>query len=300
MSAFSSPLPAPDLGSFVRSPACVRPPVAEARRIVVKLGTRVLSEDDGSVAVGRLSNLLATVAALRQNGREVLIVMSGSVSLGRTVLGVPKVPRDGAMRQACAAVGQARMTDLYRRIFHGLGVLSAQVLVAQGDFEDHLRRHRLVQALEALLDRGVVPVLNENDAVAREGLGPSRQVAFDDNDRLAAVVAASTKADLLALLTDVEGVFDRDPRHDPSARPLARVDAASPPVEAGGPGTASGRGGMRSKLAAAEIARRAGCHVVIASGCSAGTFSHLVAGESRGTWFLPHASSVAVRQGGCA
>ncbi len=300
MSALPYALPASDSGSSNLSPACVRPPVAEARRIVVKLGTRVLSEDDGSVAVGRLSSLLATVAALLQNGRQVVMIMSGAVSLGRAVLGLPDVPREGAMRQACAAVGQARMTDLYRRIFDGLGVLSAQVLVVQGDFDDRARRSRLQQALEALINRGVVPVLNENDAVAREGIGRSRPVTFDDNDRLAALVAASTQADLLALLTDVEGVYERDPRDHPDARPLTRVDTAALSVEAGGPGTAESRGGMRSKLAAAEIARGAGCHVVIASGRSAGTFSHLVAGEDRGTWLLPRIPAVDCQPGGTA
>lgn len=279
--------------------APARPSVAQARRIVLKLGTRVLTHDDGRVALARLFAVVEAAAALVRAGREVLIVSSGAVGLGRDALGLAETPVDLAERQACAAVGQTRLMGLYHEGFARLGLVCGQVLLTQGDFDDRVRYLNLRTTLQTLLRRGVVPVINENDAVATEELalveGEGRPV-FGDNDALSALVATKLGADLLVLLTDVEGLYDSDPRADPSARLLARVDDADEALErAGGPGSAASRGGMRSKVEAAAIAQKAGCHAVIASGRRAGALDAVLAGEEVGTWF-PRGEGLPARQ----
>lgn len=266
-----------------------RPEVANARRLVVKLGTRVLVDDDGTLARVRLSTLVSTVAALGHAGREVTLVSSGAVGIGQVLLGLDRPSKDPSLRQACAAAGQTRLMDLFQRCFASNDRLCGQVLVNQGDFDDRARALRLRGALDALLARGVVPVVNENDAVACETLRATDGLdhpVFADNDRLAALVAGVLSADLLVLLTDVDGLFERDPRVDPAARVLERVDHddALPVIDAR-PGSAIGRGGMASKVEAASIARLGGCPTVIANGRNASALSHVVAGNAVGTWF---------------
>lgn len=273
--------------------------MANARRVVLKLGTRVLTHDAGRVALARLFAVVEAAAALVHGGREVLIVSSGAVGLGRDALGLTETPVDLAERQACAAVGQTRLMGLYHEGFARLGLVCGQVLLTQGDFDDRLRYLNLRTTLETLLRRGVVPVINENDAVATDELvllqGEGRPV-FGDNDKLSALVATKLGAELLVLLTDVEGVYDADPRDDPAARLLSRVDDADEVLAAaGGPGSAASRGGMRSKVLAASIAQKAGCHAVIASGRRQGALDAVVAGEEAGTWF-PRGGGLPARQ----
>lgn len=273
--------------------------MASARRVVLKLGTRVLTHDSGRVALARLFSVVEAAAALVQRGREVLIVSSGAVGLGRDALGLTETPVDLAERQACAAVGQTRLMGLYHEGFARLGLVCGQVLLTQGDFDDRLRYLNLRTTLQTLLRRGVVPVINENDAVATEELalleGEGRPV-FGDNDRLSALVATKLGAELLVLLTDVEGVYDSDPRTDPAARLLTRVDDADEALaRAGGPGSAASRGGMRSKVEAASIAQKAGCHAVIASGRRPGALDSVLAGEETGSWF-PRGEGLPSRQ----
>lgn len=269
--------------------AVARHQIADANRIVVKLGTRVLTHDDGRIALSRLYGVVEAAAELQDRGREVLIASSGAVGLGREALGFEVTPDDLDERQACAAVGQGRLMGLYDAGFGRLGRICGQVLLTQGDFDDRVRYLNLRATLEALLRQGVVPVINENDAVSTEELalasGERRRV-FGDNDRLSALVASELDADLLILLTDVDGVFDRDPRADSEARLLTRVDDPETllPV-AGGSVSGAGRGGMRSKVEAASVATRAGCHVVIASGRQPGALLAVLDGDEIGTWF---------------
>lgn len=258
-----------------------RPAVAAARRVVLKLGTRVLTHDDGTLALARLFAVVEAAAGLVRAGREVLIVSSGAVGLGMDALGLTGAT-ELADRQACAAVGQTRLMELYNDGFSRLGRTCGQVLLTQSDFDDRLRYLNLRSTLEALLQHSAVPIINENDAVATDelafrGTGP----VFGDNDRLSALVASKLDADLLVLLTDVAGVYDRDPRKHPDARLVERVEG----VEIGGSSSGAGRGGMRSKVEAAKIAARAGCHAVIASGRTPGALESVLAGDATGTWF---------------
>jgi len=270
-----------------------RPEVAAARRIVVKLGTRVVTGTDGGVATERLAEIVAEVAAARGAGRQVLLVSSGAVGLGRRALGLAEPPERLALRQASAAVGQGRLMALYDEVFARHGVVCAQVLLTRADLNDRRRYLNLRRALEELLERGVVPVINENDVVSTEelelvhglGHGGGARPTFGDNDGLSAVVATKLGADLLVLLTDVAGVFDRPPG-EPGAERLARVDAGGEAVAGAGPPTSgAGRGGMRSKVEAAALAADGGCHAVIAGGTARGVLGRVLAGEEEGTWF---------------
>ena len=270
------------------TPETARPAVSGARRIVVKLGTRVLTDKEGYLASSRVGALVATAAAIRQSGREVILVSSGALALGCKILGYEVPPNRPDLRRACAAVGQTQLTSLYEHRLSLHGLVGAQVLVSESDFDDRDRNLKLRRTLDALLQRGVVPILNENDAVAAADLpsvdGTHRPV-FGENDRLAALVSSAVKADLLVLLTNVAGVFDAHPSKAPEAKLLHTIEDSSVLAACTGSGSLVSRGGMRSKVEAALIASSGGCHAVIASGTAGGAFSHLMAGEEIGTWF---------------
>ncbi len=280
--------------------AAARPPVAAAKRVVIKLGTRVLTADDGHLASNRVSALVATAAAARKAGREVVLVSSGALGLGCKILGYEAPPTRPERRRACAAVGQAQLMSLYEHRFGLNGLVCAQVLVGEGDFDDRTRNLHLRETLGALLHQGVVPILNENDAVVAAQV-PShageRRPVFGENDRMATLVAGALKADLLVLLTNVPGVYDADPTKNPGARLVTLVeDERDLAGCVAGSGSAVSRGGMRSKIEAARIAARSGCHAVIASGLEPGGLSHLLAGEEIGTWFPPQGALDGMRQ----
>ena len=276
---------------MVTSTERARPGVAAARRVVLKMGTRVLTHDDGRLALARLFHIVETAARLRDAGREILLVSSGAVGLGSEILGLEEIPETIELRQAAAAVGQTRLMALYQDGFAQYGLTCGQVLLTQGDFGDRKRYLNLRRTLQTLLECGVVPIINENDAVSTEELElvpprAGRRAVFGDNDRLSALVAAKLDADLLVLLTDVEGCFDKDPRHHDDARLIPRIDDSDVLAEAAGDaGSAAGRGGMRSKVEAAGLVTKGGCHAVVASGREPGVLRRVLDGEAVGTWF---------------
>ncbi|NJC33677.1 glutamate 5-kinase [Sphingomonas jejuensis] len=236
--------------------------LAGARRIVIKVGSSLLIGSDGAVAGGWLRSLAEDLAALRSEGRELILVTSGAVALGRGDVG--GVTDRLADKQAAAAIGQSRLMQAWSDTLGAHGVVGAQLLLSPDDTE---RRRRWLNAratVEALIGHGVLPIVNENDTVATE------ELRYGDNDRLAARTAQLARADLLVLLSDIDGLYSTDPRRDPAARHLPIVDALTPEVMAmaGGPNQAAGvgTGGMATKLAAAAIARSAGCATIIADG----------------------------------
>ena len=253
----AAPSPAAEIAA---SPATA---LAQARRVVVKIGSSLLI-DPVTRAVARdwLASLAQDIAALRQQGREVIVVSSGAVALGRGRLNTS--PGRLQDKQAAAAVGQTLLMHAWEEALAPHGLITAQILLTRDDTE---RRRRWLNAratVEALLAHGVVPVVNENDTVATE------EIRYGDNDRLAARAAQLARADLLILLSDVDGLYTADPRRDPEARHLPLVETLSADIlsMATGANTAAGvgTGGMATKLAAAQIARSAGCATVIASG----------------------------------
>ncbi len=284
--------------------------LADAHRIVVKLGTAVVTHQSASagveLALGRVMALVEDMARLRAAGREVVLVSSGAVGMGMRVLGLRERPRSLGLRQACAAIGQGHMIGIYTRAFAELGVTAAQVLLTQEDLGDRDRALCLRTTLMRLLELRAVPILNENDSVsvrelvefqnrqdeqigaARAGATPTPTEAeaadirrFGDNDGLSALVAVALDADLLVMLTDVAGVYDRDPRQHPDTRRLSELAGLSP-VGTGGvsPG---GTGGMASKLAAAQLASAEGTAVLIACGDEPRVLERALAGDDVGT-----------------
>jgi glutamate 5-kinase len=256
---------------------------AAARRIVLKIGSSLLIDPDrGAPARAWLDALADDVARARAEGRKIVLVSSGAVALGRSALKL-----SGALRleekQAAAAAGQALLMRAYEEAFARHAIPVAQALLTPDDTE---RRRRWLNAratLETLLGLGAIPIVNENDTVA------TQELRYGDNDRLAARVAQMISADALILLSDVDGLYSRDPRRDPNAEHLPEVRAITPEIEAmaGGAG-ALGQGGMRTKIEAAKIAFAAGCATAIMSGAAANPLTRLAQG-ARATWFAPSA-----------
>ncbi|HVP55685.1 MAG TPA: glutamate 5-kinase [Candidatus Eisenbacteria bacterium] len=265
--------------------------VAQARRIVVKVGTNVVMRDDGRLALSRLYGIAESVARLRLEGRDVLMVSSGAVGLGMERIGLTARPTELARIQACAAIGQSRLMAIYDDAFDKLGCRTAQVLLTEDDFLDPVRYGNLRSTLVALLAMGVIPVINENDTVSTAELdhptdSPERLRVFGDNDKLSALVMTHIDADLLLLLSDVDGLYTAEPSND-GAQLVSEVSAITPEVLEFAQGkNGRGRGGMSSKLEAVRIATDAGGLAVIANGRLPHVIERVCGGEVVGTLFL--------------
>jgi glutamate 5-kinase len=257
------------------------PRLSGARRVVVKVGSALLVDPaGGGLRRDWLAGLAADVAALRARGAEVLVVSSGAIALGRRVLGLPRPPLPLEQAQAAAAVGQIRLARAWEEAFEPHGFGAGQVLLTLDDTQDRRRYLNGAATLKTLLALGVVPVVNENDTVATD------EIRYGDNDRLAARVALMAQADALALLSDVDGLYTGNPRHDPAARRLPVVPEITPQIEAmAGEAGEGAKGGMITKLLAAKTATRGGCAMVIALGSVDRPLSAIEAGAPC-TWFL--------------
>ncbi|MGI9406245.1 MAG: glutamate 5-kinase [Hyphomicrobiaceae bacterium] len=270
----------------------VRPEWGAAKRIVVKIGSALLADrKTGTLNAGWLESVTDDISALVGEGRQVILVSSGAIALGRHTLGA----RDGELRleenQAAAAVGQIALARAYSERFSRHGLNAAQILLTLGDTEERRRYLNARNTLTTLLDLGVVPVVNENDTVA------TSEIRYGDNDRLAARVASMVSADAVVLLSDVDGLYSAPPDTDPDARRIDIVRGITPEIEAmaGDAGTALSRGGMVTKVEAARIANQAGTHLVIASGKDLNPLNALARGGPC-TWFLAEGDPVAARK----
>jgi glutamate 5-kinase len=274
------------------------PLFARAKRVVIKLGTSTVTGASGELSAERVEPIVAAIAKLQTGGRQVVLVSSGAVGLGRGWLGLhPSRLKDLVTKQACAAVGQSLLMEAYKRLFGAHDVRIAQVLLTEEDFSNWQRYSNLRQTMEKLLGFGVLPIVNENDTVSTaelEMLGDSpRSAAFSDNDRLAALVMSGLGADALILLTNVDGLLGADAgakqkRAGLGSRVLPLISKITPELRALASGPSqSGRGGMVTKLDAAEIAMNCGGVAVIANGSRAETLPRIFAGEPEGTVFLP-------------
>jgi glutamate 5-kinase len=253
-----------------------------ATRLVVKVGTGVLTDARKQPDLGQMEQLVGQIAELRRLGREVLLVTSGAVGAGMGALGFHKRPTELDELQACAAVGQSRLMATYEKLFGAFDLAVAQVLLTHDDLEHHERHLNARNTLVTLLRRGIVPIINENDAVS------VTELKFGDNDKLSALVASLLPADLLVILTTVDGVIENFGK--PAARTIPvveRIDAALERM-AGGTDSPTAVGGMSSKIQAARIAVRSGIPLVIASGRKKRGLLRAAAGEDEGTLFLPH------------
>lgn len=252
----------------------------DVTRIVVKLGTGVLTDSRKQLDLAQMEQLVAQMAAQRKAGKEIVLVTSGAVGAGMGALGYETRPAELAEKQACAAVGQSRLMAVYDQLFAKHGLVVAQVLLTHEDLEHHERHLNARNTLVTLLSRGVVPIINENDAVS------ITELKFGDNDKLSALVASLMPADLLVILTTVDGVIDSF--GTPDAKVIPQIEHIDASIEsmAGGTTSATAVGGMKSKIEAAKIVVRSGIPLVIASGCKPGVLADVLAGTEEGTLFV--------------
>jgi len=267
-----------------------------ARRVVVKLGTRVLSSDGGGVSHERLAGLAAEAEALRERGVELVVVTSGAIGAGAAALGLPRRPTDIPTEQAAASVGQGLLMHAYASAFGARGITVGQVLLTQSDLRDRQRYINARNALEALLARGVVPVVNENDAVAVDELQFGSR--FGDNDTLSALVASLVGADVLVILTDQEGLLSSDPKVAADAQRISLVtDIDAVESLAGGAGHEHAKGGMETKIKAARVVTSCGIPLVITEGRRAESpVISVLSGEDVGTLFAPSEGRLSARR----
>ena len=231
-------------------------------RIAVKIGTSTLTHATGRLNIRRVESLCKTLSDIKNAGHEVVLISSGAIGMGVGKMNLPGRPADMPTKQAMAAVGQCELMYVYDKLFSEYHHVVAQILVTGEDLKSEERHANFTRTVLRLFEMGVLPIVNENDTVATEELG------IGDNDTLAAIVAKSVNADLLILLSDIDGLFTADPRTDPDAELIERVEALTPEIYAlaGGEGSGLGTGGMVTKLSAAKLCMDAGCDMIIANG----------------------------------
>ncbi|HEV3094557.1 MAG TPA: glutamate 5-kinase [Solirubrobacteraceae bacterium] len=256
------------------------------KRVVIKLGSSIVADEDGELRERVLARICDVVTSLRGEGREVVIVTSGAIARGVRIMGLPARPGAVQELQAASAVGQGKLYRVYDELLRERDLVSAQVLLTFMDMSARTHYLNARQTLRTLLDWGVVPVINENDTTATD------EISFGDNDFLAAQVAILIAADLLVLLTDIDGLYTADPRQDPDARLVHEVSdfEALQAIEVGHSTSPLGSGGMRSKVVAADMTTAAGIRAVICNGVREGALEAVLAGHMEGTNFPPRAS----------
>ncbi len=261
-----------------------------AKRVVVKLGTNILRNSDGNVSLPRIFSFIEDMASLVKSGKEVILITSGAVGLGRKRLGLEGTTGT-ALKQACAAIGQGKLMSIYESGFDGYGLVAAQILLTEDDFGIRTRYLSLRTTLNKLLELGVIPVINQNDTVSSIEVDPRyehMQVCFSDNDKLSALVASELDADLLLILSDVDGLYDKNPKENPDAKIIPVVNEVTDEIlDLGTDASDGGRGGMRTKLMAARMVTRFGGKVLIANGKIPYVIKKVFEGEELGTMFLP-------------
>ena len=266
--------------------------IAEAKRLVIKVGSALVTNNGRGLDLVAIDEWARQIALLRGDGKQVVLVSSGAIACGMQRLGWSKRPSAVHELQACAAVGQMGLAQVYESAFGKLGVQTAQILLTHDDLADRKRYLNARTTLATLLDLGAVPIINENDTVITD------EIKFGDNDTLGALVANLIDADCLVILTDQPGLFTADPRKDPSATLIAEARAGDPTLEAmaGGVGTPYGSGGMITKVIAAKRAASSGTHTVIASGREPDVMMRLANGEAVGTLLVSETAPLNARK----
>lgn len=255
------------------------------KRIVIKIGSSTIThKNTGSLNLLKLEKLVRTLTDLKNQGKEVILVSSGAIAVGRKALGFKKKPREKAVKQACAAVGQARLMMVYQKLFGEYNQIPAQILMTKYTMINDISRENAQNTFRELLSWGVIPIVNENDTVSTD------ELEFGDNDTLSALVAALIGADMLILMSDIDGLYTDDPHTNPQAEFIESVKTIDEKLELMGKGAGSsvGTGGMATKIAAAKIAGSAGADMVIANGKDIEIIHRILAGENIGTLFEAH------------
>lgn len=262
------------------------------KRIVIKLGTSTLTTGSPHLNRAQMLEIVRAAAKLQAQGHQILVVSSGAMAAGRELLGDPRLPAQLSSKQLLASVGQGRLIEVWESLFAIYGLHIGQILLTRADLESRDRYLNARDTLTAMLEHGIVPVINENDALS------TQEIRVGDNDTLAAMTGILAGADLIILLTDQKGLYSADPRHDPAAKLIAQVTAVDENLIklAGGAGSLQGTGGMATKVQAAKLALEAGIELIIASGRDPSLLLELVAGGGEGTRFVPPTAGAQARK----
>ena len=263
--------------------ADIRSTFKDKKRIVIKIGTSSLThKETGRLNLTKLEVLVREISDLRNQGKEVVLVSSGAIGVGSAAVGFDGKPEQLAQKQACAAVGQARLMMIYQKLFSEYNQTAGQILMTKNTMVDNLNRTNAKNTFHELLKLGVIPIVNENDTIS------TYEIQFGDNDTLSAVVAALIQEDLLILLSDIDGLYTDDPRQNPDATLVECVEKMDDSYDAmakGSTGSDVGTGGMATKLNAARIATMSGADMIIANGKDVGIIHEIMEGNFRGTFF---------------
>ena len=251
------------------------------KHVIIKIGSTSLCNEDGQLDKERILKLIQQIAILKRKGLKVTLVSSGAISSGMGVLNLSEKPKEISKKQALAAIGQAHLMQIYEDLFSLFHLKCAQILLNHDDFDHRKRLMNLSYALSSILDYDVIPIINENDAVAVE------EIVFGDNDSLSAIVAKLIKADALLILTDIDGLYDKDPHKDEDARIIPVVEEITEHLFeiAGGKGSKFGTGGMITKLQAAQIATEVGIPTIVMNGGDSDNIYRVLEGHQVGTFF---------------
>ncbi len=261
-------------------------------RVIVKIGSSSLINDDYSVNFSVLDNIMKSIKILKNNNIMTALVTSGAIAVGMHELGLSKRPKNMVLKQACAAIGQAKLMEAYNKVALGYGLKTGQILVNHDDFEIRKRMIHLTDTLEAMIKNNVIPIINENDALAVE------EIKVGDNDTLAALIAPMLKADLLILFSDIEGLYDKNPKEYKDAKLIQNIEIIDNKVLAmASTNTSSvGTGGMYSKLSAAVIATTSGCNMIICNSSNISNLNCIVNGKQIGTFFKASKKAISSRE----
>lgn len=264
--------------------------ISQANRIVIKFGTNILTNQEGDVSLPRVYSFIEDVSNLKKSGKEVILVTSGAVGLGKKKLGIENTDAV-AMKQACAAIGQSKLMSIYEIAFDQYNLVVAQILLTEDDFSQRKKYLSLRTTLNKLLELNVIPIINQNDTVSTielDEIYSEMQVCFSDNDKLSALVASELDADLLVILSDIDGLFDSNPKTNPDAKIIPVVENVTSEIMSyGESASAGGRGGMKTKLEAARLVTRSGGTVIVANGKTSSILNQIFSGNETGTIFLP-------------
>ena len=262
-----------------------RKDIREKKRIVIKIGTSTIThEETGSLNLLKLEKFVRILTDFKNQGKEIVVVSSGAIGVGRKAIGLKERPEEKSVRQACAAIGQARLMMVYQKLFGEYNQMTAQILMTKYTMINDISRENAQNTFRELLQMGVIPIVNENDTVSTD------ELEFGDNDTLSALVAAMIGADLLVLLSDIDGLYTDNPKSNPSAEFIETVDVIDENLERMGKGAGSsvGTGGMATKISAAKIATSSGADMIIANGNDIATLVDVLGGKKIGTIFKAH------------
>lgn len=264
----------------------MRMEIKEAQRIVVKVGTSTLTHENGKMNLARMERLALAISELMNEDREVILVSSGAIGVGMGKFNLRRRPLGMGMKQALAAVGQCELMNIYSRLFSTYNHTVAQILLTKTDVDDDMKRKNVMNTFKSLLEFGVLPIVNENDSVSVDEI--KSMMMFGDNDTLSAVVAKLVSADLLVILSDIDGLYDSNPKENKESRLISVVEKMDSSIRecAGGAGSNMGTGGMITKLDAAEIATKAGVNMIIANGRDPMVLLDIIDGKDIGTLFV--------------